>query len=71
MDREINKPKYKKIQLSWKVLKVKSLIIKRAKIVCIQGVMLPDQQTLRGISRHEDKHYLNRKLWGANVFCRS
>ena len=23
----------------------------------IQGVLLPDQQTLRGDSRHEDKHY--------------
>ena len=32
-------------------------------IVCIhtnaniQGVLLPDRQTLRGDSRHEDKHY--------------
>ena len=23
----------------------------------IQGVLLPDQQTLRSDSRHEDKHY--------------
>ena len=23
----------------------------------IQGVLLPDRQTLRGDSRHEDKHY--------------
>ena len=25
--------------------------------VYIQGVLLPDRQTLRGDSRHEDKHY--------------
>ena len=25
--------------------------------VHIQGVLLPDRQTLRGDSRHEDKHY--------------
>ena len=28
-----------------------------SKINNIQGVLLPDLQTLRGYSRHEDKHY--------------
>ena len=27
------------------------------KILFIQGVLLPDRQTFRGDSRHEDKHY--------------
>ena len=26
-------------------------------ILCTQGALLRDQQTLRGDSRHEDKHY--------------
>ena len=25
--------------------------------IYIEGVLLPDRQTLRGDSRHEDKHY--------------
>ena len=42
----------KKNEINWKCL-----FINASRCVYIQGVLLPDQQTLRGDSRHEDKHY--------------
>ena len=44
----VNKTKYQR----------KKLVLYNTKYkIYIQGVLLPDRQTLRGYSRYEDKHY--------------